>query len=594
MSAEVMNPFSVMSPEKLDADEAERLFVEVFSDFPQVETTGNAVIVGARGSGKSMMFRCLLPDVMMKRNKCSFRDLPFVAFHVPIKNTQLNITELRRIDNHYASALINEHFFVTAMLIEICGQIRKYQKDMQATAAELKHFYCNIFVPHAEIAGCSNLPDMCGKYEDCFDKIGLYFRKLYQQFIKFVFSFSPNEDVSLPAFDMPLLSYRMFLHPFLLGIREFHGFPSGKNIHIFIDDADNLNKTQTQILNSWLGMRIQPSISLKVSTQIGKYKSYLSTDGTLVESPHDYQKIDISDKYTTSQTTYFKRVREIVEKRLAINGINKTAEQFFPVYAKQEHAIDVERRRLMRLWEEGKGHGNRKEDDALRYARPNYIKHLGGVSKSRSKYMYAGFEQLVHLSSGVVRVFLESASLMYDAARKRGSKAIEKEGIPYSLQDEVVRSESEAYLFSRFDELGADVRKRHAGNSQSDVKMLMNLIKSMGSTFFNILVSDKSERRVFSIALSNEPDDEIKHVLDLGVEMGYFQASTIGRKDGAGRTRLYIMNRMLAPQFNLDPTGFAGYLFVTNDALRAAMYNQRLLRDDAPDGSDPEQLTFFD
>ena len=71
MSAEVMNPFSVMSPEKLDADEAERLFVEVFSDFPQVETTGNAVIVGARGSGKSMMFRCLLPDVMMKRNKCS-------------------------------------------------------------------------------------------------------------------------------------------------------------------------------------------------------------------------------------------------------------------------------------------------------------------------------------------------------------------------------------------------------------------------------------------------------------------------------------------------------------------------------------------
>lgn len=594
MSVDGLNPFSVMSPEKLNAEEAERLFVEVFSDFPQVENTGNAMIVGARGSGKSMMFRCLLPDVMIKRRKCAFCDLPFVAFHIPIKNTQLNITELRRIDNHYASALINEHFFVVAILIEICNQLKKYQTELCRDTSELERFYKKVFVPLADVAGCDDIPGVSGQYENCIDCIELYFRKLYQRFIQFVFSFSPDQDVNLPAFDMPLLSYRMFMHPFLLGVRDFSGFPKGKNIHIFIDDADNLNRTQTQILNSWLGMRIQPSISLKVSTQIGKYKSYLSTDGMLIESPHDYQKINISDKYTTSQTTYFKRVREIVEKRLALIGIHKTAEQFFPVYKKQEQAIEEEKKRLMALWKEGKGHGNRMEDDALRYARPNYIRGLGGISKSRSKYFYAGFEQLVHLSSGVVRVFLESASLMYDAARKRGDKSLKNNGIPCSLQDEVVRSESEEYLFSRFDQLGVDIDKRSYGSQMSDIKMLMNLIKAMGATFFNILVSEKSERRVFSVALSNEPDEEIKRVLDLGVEMGYFQASTIGRKDGAGRTRLYIMNRMLSPQFNLDPTGFAGYLFVTNDALRGAMYKQRLLRDEKSNSSEPEQLTFFD
>ena len=84
------NPFAVTSPEKLTADEAERLFVEVFTDFPQVEKPGNAMILGARGSGKSMMFRCLLPDVLMKRTKCDFTGLPFVAFHITIKNTQSN------------------------------------------------------------------------------------------------------------------------------------------------------------------------------------------------------------------------------------------------------------------------------------------------------------------------------------------------------------------------------------------------------------------------------------------------------------------------------------------------------------------------
>lgn len=63
--------------------------------------------------------------------------------------------------------------------------------------------------------------------------------------------------------------------------------------------------------------------------------------------------------------------------------------------------------------------------------------------------------------------------------------------------------------------------------------------------------------------------------------MGYFHRSTIGRKNrkSGGRTKLFIMNRRLAPLWNLDPTGFAGYLFVRNDVLKEGIQDpQRLLR----------------
>ncbi len=38
-----------------------------------------------------------------------------------------------------------------------------------------------------------------------------------------------------------------------------------------------------------------------------------------------------------------------------------------------------------------------------------------------------------------------------------------------------------------------------------------------------------------------------------------------------GRTKLYVLTRRLAPFFKLDPMGFTGYQFVTNEFLRAAL-----------------------
>ena len=59
------------------------------------------------------------------------------------------------------------------------------------------------------------------------------------------------------------------------------------------------------------------------------------------------------------------------------------------------------------------------------------------------------------------------------------------------------------------------------------------------------------------------------------------------------------MNRRLSPNWNLDPTGFAGYLFVQNSLLLSGMDNplymlRRLDKSWSQDGENTNQLTLMD
>ena len=86
-----------------------------------------------------------------------------------------------------------------------------------------------------------------------------------------------------------------------------------------------------------------------------------------------------------------------------------------------------------------------------------------------------------------------------------------------------------------------------------------------------LLDADASQRKLFSFAITDRASQDVQDVLDLGVRYGYLFQSIIGRKEGIGRAPLYILSRRLAPLFNLDPMGFAGYKFVQNQALELLM-----------------------
>ena len=166
-----------------------------------------------------------------------------------------------------------------------------------------------------------------------------------------------------------------------------------------------------------------------------------------------------------------------------------------------------------------------------------------------------------------------------------------------AIQNQVLRAQAEEFLITEFDK-----RVRETSEDPDEVeklRKLRNLIDTLGSLFFRILVSDAAERRVFAVAFSTAPTQNTLEVVERGVRLGYLHPSSVGRKEGLGRTRLYVLSRRLAPYFNLDPSGYVGYKFLTEEFVKSAMVKPeatiRLLRTRGPKvaSEGAEQLTMF-
>ena len=423
----------------------------------------------------------------------------------------------------------------------------------------------------------------------------------YERAMQYVKKLSFTKEIY--PYNEPLFDYLDFIVPLIRKISNIECFCK-KRVYFLIDDAHCLTSLQTQILNFWVSTRTSGDISLKISSQYD-YKHYYTVTGSTIDSPHDYSEVDMTIVYTgRAKPTYKKRITEITEKRLSIAGIKQSVEDFFPCDVEQEKRIKEIADEYVKQFDSGNGHGNKRNDDALRYARPDYIKNLFGTSKNGSTYSYSGFEQLVHLSSGITRAFIESAYKMYaeEVSQNGGNDVLL---ISASVQNSIAREEANSFLFYDLPKYAKTPDSEFTDQAdvypQEDIDKLSNLIQALGGLFRQVLISDKSERRVFSIAISDAPSRDVDKILNLGIQLGYFHCSTIGRKDGksGGRTKLYILNRRLSPIWTLDPTSFAGYLFMKNSLLEEAMERpfsmlRRLGKKTLNESEETYQLTLFE
>ena len=578
------NPFYVLTPETLSADEAVELFVQV-PDFNKIYDQGHTMLNGPRGSGKSMLFRYLMPDCQMKAHQKQLKELSFFAVLVSIKNTSPNLTELRRLADKMAQIILSEHALTSYVAANLFKAVAKSLPDNceETWAQSARGLYLDLrssliragMAIHEltstgdDAMSAKELLSLCAELcDDSYSAISQYAKRI---------AFHGGEL----AYDGPLCDFLTFLLPMFNLLRATPFFPPAP-IYLLIDDADYLTADQTRVLNSWLTTRTQDVVNIKVSTQ-NAYKTFVTVGGQPIRSPHDYQEINIADLYTTKQGAYKTNVHEILRKRLARSELGDDPADFFPPDVAQEKLISKIRTEIRIWWALGFGRGYRLDDDIIRYSRPTFMRRLAGTSKSSPSYSYAGIEQLIHLSSGQVRYVLHPAALMFDEQHARRGRKLPKMIDP-TIQNRVLQKCAEDLMYKEFD----DLKRSHDSNLLGDrfsaeghpqrIVMLRNLVAFLGGLFRQKLLSDDAERRVFSVAISGDPDPEVEEIFDLGATYGYFHKSSIGNKEGTGRTRLYVMSRRLAPYFKLDPSSFAGYQFITNSVLQQAMQSpQRVL-----------------
>lgn len=593
MRSEDNNPFKITTPEDLTAEETVSLFVDVFTDFSQITDPGHVILKGPRGVGKSMMFRYLQPDCQCLKTKKRIEELPFIAIYIPLKNTNFTLTELKRLENKHASAILNEHLMVSHIIIRVLDNLISSGGFIDGHRfQELKKFYESSF---STILGLPAQEISSEKTVVVLNNMLSQMRKVYNDTILYVKKCTFSSDI-IPYTGF-LYDFIDYLVPLLDALSEAVSDQEA-TFYLLLDDAHFLSETQTRILNTWVATRTSRKVSLKISTQYN-YKTYYTINGATIDTPHDYTEIDIATVYTegqkTAKATYYRRISDIVKKRMALYDINVSLDDFFPPDKAQEDKIKEIELEYIKQFDQGKGHGYNRTDDARRYARPDFIKSLAGTSKSSSTYSYSGFDQLVNISSGVVRYFLQQAHTMYaKEVALSGSDAVKR--IDPAVQSAVVREEANKFLFNELESLEQEGHEE--AFPKEDIQKLSNLIQGLGGLFRKVLLSSRSERRVFSIAINDKPSEDVLKILDIGIQLGYFHRSTIGRKESGsiGRTRLYVLNRKLAPIWNLDPNGFAGYLFVKNQVLKDAIESpfKTIKNTQVEDNNDFVQLTLFD
>lgn len=570
----------------MSAEDIKELFVPLEESY-SLEVSGHVFLHGHRGSGKSMMFRRLSPDCQSLIQEKIVSELNFFGVYASIKKTDIDLIDYKMIENPSAKAIIAEHVLICFLISKFFSSIRlNCDLSTSSEKSDLKKFFQDDFIELLHAAGYKeNFKSNIASLNNEFEILDFIIKKIdclfvfHIRYLRKVLS-GLGEHVE---YDGPLLGYYDFFLPVIERLKSFAFMPDGP-IYFLIDDVDNLNTMQTKVLNTWVSYRTTDIVSFKLATQMN-YKTLYTISGRRIETPHDYKEIYYSNVYTGSKKEkYPEWVKEVTAKRL--NSFYKKKfnfsenidpEKYFPFDENQQAAIEEIAKNY--LSGELSGGGYRKADDAYRYARPDYIVSLGGKSKSGSTYKYAGFQQLVHISSGVIRHFLEPASKMY-ALQERDSIDIPFFSITPSNQNKIIREEADKLLFSEMDKINSDSDdENEVDDKRENTQKLRNLIVSIGSVFYSAMKSDKSERRVFSFALS-DPENlskELKNVLDLGVQEGFLYETYIGTKEGIGRTRLYVLTRRLAPVFKLDPIGFSAYKFVTCSFLEASMLKPKTI-----------------
>lgn len=592
-----VNPFSVKTPENLSSEELVDLFVP-YPEYENLQVSGHQFLHGHRGSGKSMMLKMMTPDAQCLALACSFKDLPFYGAYLSIKATEVNSAEYSRIEGEPSGFILSEHVLVTKILSALFVSIKRHSYFIETDIKyreSLANFATSTLYKRLRYVGWEQASVAVIDIDTIID----IFDELQADTVRYIKQRAFSKEYC--PYNGPLLGFQDVLLPVVQALRNTSILPDCP-VFFLLDDADNLTLQQTKVLNTWVSYRSTDLVSLKISTQMG-YKTYRTSSGIKIEAPHDYSEINFTSVYTGSlKENYPKLVEQIVEKRLNRVGLkNIKASDFFPADKAQEEAIRIISDEIKGRWETSEIGGYRASDDAYRFARPEYIRRLSGVSKSGATYKYAGFEQLVHISSGIIRFFLEPAARMFaDQQKANAGEAVSF--IAPSIQDDEIRKQSDELLIAKFDEMRGDAQNDPDITADlANIDRLKNLIQALGSLFQAFLMDkDASQRRVFSFVISDSVPHNLEEILNMGVRFGYLYEDATGRKTGMGRTKLYVLSRRLAPAFKLDPIGFSNYLSLTSKFLleiseRPNSFVSRL-RKQGPDKAveAPAQLTFLE
>lgn len=592
------NPFAVHSPdavEDLPAEQFVEMFVEDNTRVSAIQKRKHTFIWGSRGSGKSFMLRYLEPQCQFIKygspEEFLESDQPFIGVYTPCKKGEIDKSELELL-NDAAALTITEHLLNLTITEETISTLSEQFPDDFLNLNETKEFaerVVSLFDRGAIAASKEYASDQHNREENPFDWLIEVIQEEKRRVTRFLKNVPFQDNVKYTG---ATSGYHDFLLPMMTEVQNLFD-QENIPVYIFLDDAFHLTEKQQKVVNTWVANRDQGSLCVKISSDKERYETFQTMGGGRIEKTHDFTEVNIEEIYTRETSQYAQKVRKIMDKRLRMADIGtEDIEELLPKNQHQVEMLEDIREEMKEEWEsyDEDNKPGRKSDFVSRYAKARLFQRLAEGKNTRS---YAGFENIVHISSGRVRDFLEPCYLMFEELVREGKDPSEIDEIPARKQNKVLREHSREFLIDEPEKMEKDL----SPEEMTHLDKLTTLINSLGEMFYERLHDpDSREPRIFSFTVKGELNegDDVREVLNLGRRMGFFQKSTYSSKEGGGREDWYILNRRLAPEFKLDPTGFQGRMRLTPSLLRIGCQNPKeFVRKTLGHDEDQESLTRF-
>jgi len=566
------NPFNIVSAEVMNIDAIGAEFVGDHSEYAKLASYSHTLILGSRGTGKSMHLRILEPIPQAQRRSAGFdgdvrrfleADGAFIGVYINCRDSALNRSEFKSVHrlpgvNETTLRVVFDHYMGSNIAVRICDTILSqlpWLHDLPVSEQEIP-------VPVSQA------------YEDDVNTLGDLLLSLRHQsalssksiagIIEEYFLQSPEK----PSFEsFPETSIRLAGH-----IGEFCRFlklKGGLSVPFFLlfDEVNELSRIQQECVNSLIAERSQQDVCVKIASQLHGYTTQRSSSDN-VDLIHDYTTINLEGLYTNNQQAYYRRAEGILNERLERAGIAKTIQDYIPPNpgdAKDmTKARQIAEKRYLAIPE-----AKRPNDKA------NFIKKYAPailfqeVRHAKAANNYAGFDNLVHLSSGIVRAVIDCCSRMYTGFNEQ-NPGMEPDSIPVSIQNEVIQEYSdefiEAHILERIEGLDPDAQEKEK------LEALLQLLLGLGALFRHRLMDRESrEPRIISISIKDKIPPLLGSVLVLAEKEAFLHKKWYRSKRGNRNLPCYVLNRRLCPHFNLDPSGFQGRLEVRADELAVAL-----------------------
>lgn len=534
------NPFQYEAANNLSEEMIAEFYVEDFNFSRFIQSKRNILLVGERGSGKTMtlLYNSLRVQLAKHAKEETTHPLDYIGVYVPCNTPLIHRKEYQLLADVQAS-VVSEHYLVLAVIYGIAQTLMLLPSTL-VSADE-----------NALRADLDYLLGMKLRAEDSFyDGLSDWAQKEIIQTQKRM------NNPSADSFYEDSMSFSSGVMPVLGCIRQI---PALRNSHLMlmIDDAHDLNEYQSRSLNSWIAYRDHSAFSFKVATaKVGQPDYKTATGGSILEG-HDFTTIDMEQPFQNALSDFGQMASQVIDKRLKRCGIERSAKEFFPISPQFEQGMRESHEAVKQKVKEEHPdwRAAQVQDYVYKFGRAHFYRER---SRKANRPPYSGFDTLVYLSTGVIRNLLEPCYLMYDAAQSRHSEAdsgaTKITEIPPEEQTNIIMRQSEA-LWSRLKD-GLD--RSIDGCSSKQAKQIANLFEKLAAYFRHRLLNHESEPQAnsFSITgMSPSLEDELGYLLVIARKAQLLYVRLGSAKAAGLREMYYVPNRMLWPSIGLDLHG---------------------------------------